>query len=38
MATYVGDGTRTSKTMYTGMSARTKGLLVLFRGVGCVDK
>ena len=38
MATYGGDGTRTSKTMYTGTPARAKGLLVLFQGVGCEDK
>ena len=38
MATYGGDGTRTSKTMYTGMSARTNELLVHFQGVGCEDK
>ena len=38
MATYGGDGTRTSKTMYTGGPARVKGLLVLIQGVGCEDK
>ena len=41
MVTYGGDGTRTSKTMYTGnmeASAETKGLPALCQGVGCVDK
>ena len=38
MATYSGDGTRARKTMYTGASARTKGLPALFRGVGREDK
>ena len=32
MATYGGDGTRTSKTMYTGMSARTEGCPSSSRG------
>ena len=38
MATYGGDGTRSSKAKYTGASARTKGLPALFQGVGCEDK
>ena len=38
MATYGGDGTRTRKIMYTGMSERTKGLPALFRGVDREDK
>ena len=38
MATCDGDGTRSSKAKYTGKSARAKGLLVLFQGVGCEDK
>ena len=38
MATYGGDGTRTSKTMYTGMPAKANELLVHFQGVGCEDK
>ena len=32
MATYGGDGTESCKTMYTGESARTKGLLALSGG------
>ena len=32
MATYDGDGTESCKTMYTGESARTKGLLALSGG------
>ena len=38
VATYGGDGTRTRKIMYTGMSVRAKGLPVLFRGVDREDK
>ena len=38
MATYGGDGTRTRKIMYTGMSARAKELPALFRGVDREDK
>ena len=38
VATYGGDGTRTRKIMYTGTSARAKGLLALFRGVDREDK
>ena len=38
MATYGGDGTRARKIMYTGMSARTKELPALFRGVDREDK
>ena len=38
MATYDGDGTRARKIMYTGMSARTKELPALFRGVDREDK
>ena len=38
IAIYGGDGTRTSKTMYTGISARINGLPAHFQGVGCEDK
>ena len=42
MATYGGDGTRSSKTMYTGTTRgfgrRSEGLPALCQGVGCEDK
>ena len=38
VATYGDDGTRSRKIMYTGKSARTKGLPALFRGVDREDK
>ena len=38
MATYGGDGTRSSKAKYTGEPESAKGLPALFQGVGCEDK
>ena len=38
VATHGDDGTRSRKIMYTGKSARAKGLPALFRGVDREDK
>ena len=38
MATYGGDGTRSSKAKYTGTPERVRGLPAPFQGVGCEDK
>ena len=38
MATYGGDGTRSSKAKYTGMPERVRELPAPFQGVGCEDK